>query len=45
MMGMALRMRWLWFGRTDPQKTWSSFKFGNEAQAESFFEASVSVAV
>jgi hypothetical protein len=45
MMGKALRMRWLWFARTDPQRTWSGLKFGNKAQAESFFEASVSVAV
>jgi hypothetical protein len=45
LMGMALRMRWLWFGRTDPQRTWSGFKIGNKAQVESFFEASVSVAV
>jgi hypothetical protein len=37
MMGMALRMRWLWFARTDPQRTWSGFKFGYEAQAEIFF--------
>jgi hypothetical protein len=45
MMGMALRMRWLWFARTDPERTWFHFKFGNEAQVESFFKASVSVAV
>jgi hypothetical protein len=44
-MGMALRMRLLWFARTDPQRTWSGFKFGHEAQAESFFEASISIAV
>jgi hypothetical protein len=45
MMGMALRMRWLWFARTDPQRTWSGFKFGNEAQAGNFFEASISVVI
>jgi hypothetical protein len=45
LMGMALRMRWLWFARTNPQRTWSGFKFGNEAQTERFFEASISVAV
>jgi hypothetical protein len=44
LMGMALRMHWLWFVRTDPQRTWSGFKFGNEAQAESFFDTSASVA-
>jgi hypothetical protein len=43
LMGMALRMRSLWFSRTNSQRTWSSFKFGYEAQAESLFEASVTV--
>jgi hypothetical protein len=36
MMGMVLHMRWLWFARTDPERAWSGFKFGNEVQAESF---------
>jgi hypothetical protein len=36
-MGTTLQMQWLWFARTNPQRTWSGFKFGNEAQAESFF--------
>jgi hypothetical protein len=45
LMGIALRMRCLWFARTDPHITWSGFKFGNEAQAKSFFEASILVAV
>jgi hypothetical protein len=45
LMGMALRMRWLWFTRMDPQRTWSGFKFGNETQEKSFFAASISVTV
>jgi hypothetical protein len=31
LIGMALQMRWLWFARTYPQRTWSGFKFGPEA--------------
>lgn len=27
LMGIALRMRWFWLARTDPNKTWTVFKF------------------
>lgn len=45
LMGMSLRMRWLWLARTDLSKAWTALKLGIEPQARSFLEASVSVVI
>jgi hypothetical protein len=43
--GMALRLRWLWLVRTNPDKTWATFRFPVDCAAQAFFDASVSVEV
>jgi hypothetical protein len=35
--GMALRPRWLWLVRTDPDNTWAMFRFPTDRSAQAFF--------
>jgi len=43
--GYALRMRWLWFKRTDPSKPWAGLPDVVEPLVASMFHASVSVQI
>lgn len=45
LLGMALRLRWLWLARTDTMKAWSALRFPQGKLEKSFFEASISVMV
>lgn len=45
MMGMALRMRWLWLARTDISRTWSGYSFMADDPSKAFFDASIMVMV
>jgi hypothetical protein len=39
--GMALRLRWLWLDRTEPDRPWTSLPAKEDPKASSFFQASI----
>jgi len=41
--GQALRLRWLWFRKTDQDRPWSLLPDQVEPQAEALFHASITV--
>jgi hypothetical protein len=43
--GGALRLRWLWFTRTDPGKPWVAMPVTNDAETLVFFRASITTTV
>ena len=43
--GYALRMRWLWLKRTDPNRPWSSLPVNSESSVTALFAASVIVQI
>jgi hypothetical protein len=43
--GLALRTRWLWLQRTDPDRAWASLPVKVEPEIQQFFEASITVRV
>jgi hypothetical protein len=43
--GYALRTRWLWLKRTDPDRAWAALPFRVEQQVQDLFDASIQVRV
>jgi exonuclease III len=43
--GWALRIRWLWFGKTDPNKPWAAFSVTTHKNAQALFALAVTTAV
>ncbi|KAG2538450.1 hypothetical protein PVAP13_9NG381214 [Panicum virgatum] len=43
--GYSLRMRWLWFKKTDPHKPWAGLPDSSETVVAAMFHASVSVQI
>jgi hypothetical protein len=39
LMGMALRLRWLWLQRTEPSRPWGTLPFKSDSLSQSFFIA------
>jgi hypothetical protein len=37
LMGMALRLRWLWLQRTEPSRPWGTLPFKSDSLSQSFF--------
>jgi hypothetical protein len=42
-LGMSLRLRWLWFRRTDPNRPWSSLPITKDKCTTAFFNASLKI--
>jgi len=40
-LGWALRLRWLWLQKTEPEKAWSSFQVKAPHQVQAFFAVAV----
>jgi hypothetical protein len=45
LMGLTLRLHWLWLARVDSDKTWSEYAFRVDRSCKEFFDASVTVQV
>jgi hypothetical protein len=41
-MNWALRLRWLWLKKTDPDRPWASFNIKAHPSVKAFFSAAVS---
>jgi hypothetical protein len=45
LMGLTLRLRWLWLSRTDPTRSWAALPINEDAMTTTFFKASIHCAV
>jgi len=44
-LGWALKLRWLWLQKTEPEKAWAFFPVQAQPQVHSFFEMAVQTVI
>jgi len=44
-LGWALKLRWLWLQKTEPEKAWSFFPIQAQHQVQSFFAMAVKTVI